>query len=69
MSYEHYFSFCKAFDRAYNKQIAVDELEALAKRLNIDFDDFCEANDLINANTWPEALQEYGAQIESGFRE
>lgn len=66
---EKYFSFCASFDKAYNGEITIAELEKEVNKYNINFNDFCDANDFINSTTWEECINEYGDQIKRGERE
>lgn len=65
---DNYFAFCRSFDMAFEGEISISDLEKDAEKYDINFDDFCDANDFVNSENWAECIKEYGEQIESGER-
>lgn len=63
-----YSRLCILFDAVAEGREDIEKLRELESSLPFTFDEFCEANDFISAETWEEAISEYLEQVENGER-
>lgn len=59
---------CKLFDAVAEGKEDISKLIDMEKSLPFTFDEFCEANDFVEADSWQDAIAEYLKQISNGER-